>query len=332
MTEFILSLLLIGLACLMVVLRKTYGLVPAYELKRQAQAGDPLAKTLYRVVAYGAPAQLLLWLLELLALSGGIVLIAQVVPDFLLFGCALLAITYVFVWLPRTEVTELDLRWAEWSSGPVVWLVSHLFTALDRPAARIKRRHSAEQHTGLYEREDVLRFLDRQKQQADNRLSETDLTQLVHALTYGHKKVSDVMTPRKKAKIISDNEAIGPITLGELHDSDATFFPVYDAQNPDRIVGTLNLADAVRAKQGGRIGDVMHTEVFYVNEDYTVEQLLHAFLKTKQHGLIVVNTFEEFVGVVTIEDAVRHVVGHDIANDFTQYDDLHAVAQAKHKP
>jgi Mg2+/Co2+ transporter CorC len=56
-------------------------------------------------------------------------------------------------------------------------------------------------------------------------------------------------------------------------------------------------------------------------------QVLHAFLKTKHHQFIVVNSFEEYTGIVTIEDVLEQVIGHKIEDEFDKYDDMRAVAQ-----
>lgn len=329
MTAFIFALLLAAIAVLLMVARKTYVLVPAYELRRQSQAGDSLARTLFKVATYGAASQMLLWLLIILAIAGSIVCVAQVVPDFLQFAYAFIIIAYVLVWLPLSDVTSFGLRCVVWTTPTIAWIASKLFTILEKPANAVHARQTAPLHTGLYQKEDLVDLLERQKLQEDNRFTEQEVNQVLHTLTFAQKKVSQVMTPRKKIKCVSRDEAIGPILMDELHDSGATSFPVYESDSNSNIVGMLHISDVVRAKKGGHVRDVMQADVFYVNDDFTVEQLLHAFTQTKQHVLIVVDNFAEFVGTVTVEAALQAVLGRNIVTDFSQYDDLQAVAQYK---
>jgi magnesium and cobalt transporter len=150
--------------------------------------------------------------------------------------------------------------------------------------------------------------------------------------------VSDVMVPRRGVKLVKASDAVGPIIMDELHDSGHSRFPVYEGDDEDHIVGTLFLRDLVHARKGGAISGLMDGKVYYVHEDYTLEQALHAFLKTKRHLFIVINNFEEFVGIITIEDILEQVIGHKIIDEFDQYEDMRAVAQhqaekehAKHK-
>jgi Mg2+/Co2+ transporter CorC len=48
-----------------------------------------------------------------------------------------------------------------------------------------------------------------------------------------------------------------------------------------------------------------------------------------------VNDFEEYVGILTMEDVLEQIIGKPIVDEFDQYDDLRAVAaktaQVEHK-
>ena len=115
--------------------------------------------------------------------------------------------------------------------------------------------------------------------------------------------------------------------MGELHTSGHSRFPVYEAKK-DNIVGVLYLHDLVATKQSGVVRTVMRRKVTYVHEEFTLYQTLQAFIKTKQHLFVAVNSFEEYVGIITIEDVLERVIGKLIVDEFDTYDDLRAVAAA----
>ena len=58
---------------------------------------------------------------------------------------------------------------------------------------------------------------------------------------------------------------------------------------------------------------------------------MDAFLKTHHHLLVVVNHFEEIVGVLSIEDVLEQIVGQPIVDEFDNYEDLRAVAAKEAK-
>jgi CBS domain containing-hemolysin-like protein len=172
--------------------------------------------------------------------------------------------------------------------------------------------------------------LERQKHQPDNRIEVGELDLIVHALSFGDKQVRDVLVPKRVVQFVNANETVGPVLMGELHKSGHSRFPVFERKH-DNVVGVLYLKELVANHKTGKVSDLMSKQLHYVHEDFTLYQTLQAFLKTKQHLFLVVNSFEELVGIITIEDVLEQIVGHPIVDEFDKYDDLRAVAAAAAK-
>lgn len=330
MLGFILALLLLGIALLALALQRTYTLLSATELKRRARSKDPIAGVLYQAVAYGASLRVFLWAVVVLAASASFVLLSNVAPPVLAFITVAIAIAYGFVWMPAHHATKVGVQVAVWLTPAVTWLLNKLYPLLDRVVAFVQRHRPVTVHTGLYDRDDLLKLIELQKGQADSRLSPETLDLLSHTLAFGDKLVRDVAVPTRAVRQVSADEPVGPVVIRELHDSGFSRFPVYEGQ-PGNIVGTLYLRDLISLKHSGKVRDVMKANVYYVHEDHPLEQVLDAFLKTQHHLFIVVNSFEESVGIITIEDILEQILGAKIVDEFDQYDDVRAVAahQAK---
>lgn len=326
MIEFILAIIFAVLALFGISLRKTYNYVPVKELKRQAQHGDPLAKVLYRAVAYGASLQLFLWLFIGVTAALSMILFTSVAPSWLAFLAIVGLLWYGFAWLPEGHLTSFGARVVMKVTPAIEWLLNYLHPLFDRLIRFVRRHRPVTFHTGLYEREDLLHLLEEQRAQPDSRIPHEELDILLHAVTFGDKVVSDILVPRRIVKMVSENETIGPVLINELHESGHSRFPVYKDKQ-DEVTGTLFLRDLLNVKQGGKVASHMHSKVVYVHEDHSLYQVLHAFLTTKHHLFIVVNSFEEYVGIVTIEDVLEQIIGHKIVDEFDNYDDLRAVAQ-----
>ena len=71
----------------------------------------------------------------------------------------------------------------------------------------------------------------------------------------------------------------------------------------------------------------MRHDVYYINEQQTLDHALQAFIKTKHHLFIVVNEFEDVVGVLSAEDVIEQIIGKPMLDEFDQYDDLREVAK-----
>lgn len=309
----------------LMALQKIYHRIPVKELKRRARTGDKVARTFYSVVAFGPSLDLLLWLCIGLLSSILFVMLAVNLPwPFAILACLIL-VWVGFAWTPLSRVSRYTLRAAEFVTPAIHWILERGQPLLVRLAELGDRYLHLDVHTGLYTNEDIIDLIDKQKVQSDNRIAEQELYIVKHALKFGDKKVVDVMTPKRMVKMVSPDDAIGPILMGELHKSGHSRFPVQDKNG--EISGTLYMRDMLRAKEGGIVKNVVRPDVFYVNETKELAHVLDAFIKTKHHLFMVVNEFEEVVGVITIEDVLEQIIGKHIVDEFDQYEDLRAVAQ-----
>lgn len=324
--SIIITVLLAALALMAISLEKTYGLVPAKELKRRARAGDAFAGILYRAVGYGYSLKVVLW--GLIGITGAafFVVVSRLWPTWVAVCLSLLLIWVGYLWMPHGRVSGFGARMAGWLAPVFAKLLGWIHPLLDKIIRFIQSRRPVRIHTGLYERSDLIELLDTQAVQVDNRIEYAELEIARHALTFGDKTVRDIVTPRRVVKAVDGNDAIGPLLMTELHKSGHSRFPVFDG-GADNIVGTLYLRDLTQSKQTGKISEVMRkNDICYLHEEQPLTEALQAILKTRRHLMIVVNSFEEYVGIVTIEDVLEQIIGKQIVDEFDQYDDLRAVA------
>jgi len=310
------------------VLQRSYQHVPAHELKRLARSGDDVARLLYRPVAYGSKLRFVLGGGGILLLALSLICMVQALG--ILLGILLLALLLTVgavVFVPSDELTHTSLWLAKRSAPGLAWLLERLHPVIDALVRLVRRYRRVSVHTGLYEKSDVSALLVRQRGQPDSRISTSEIDLLLHSLSFGDRLVRDAMVPKRVVNLAAAGDAIGPVLMDELSRSGHSRFPVYD-QKRDNIVGILHLHDLVASKHTGTVATIMRHKLTYVHEDFTLYQTLQAFLKTKQHLFLVVNTFEELVGIITIEDVLEQMIGRHIVDEFDRYDDMRAVAAA----
>ncbi len=303
----LLAALVVGLA-LLVVTYEVIRLVPLVELRRRARA-DRHFHNLYQAASFGPALELVL---ALLISGGGLVL---VIWAYKTAWWLALVVVWAGLLASRLSLPAWSWRLAALVVPPLVWLLS-----LIRPAVRpLERLWPARQpHSRLYEKEDVLELLERQKIQADSRLSEAELKLARGALQFSEKKVSDIMTPKRQLKLVAATDPIGPHLMDELHSSgQLRFLVIKDATKTgkDEIVGTLNLQDLAGRTAGGKVRQVMHRPVERLKETADLRQALSKFLKTGQHLLIVINNFEELVGALAIEQVLDQIFGEPLSDE-----------------
>jgi len=313
------------------VLQRFFSSIPAWELKRLAGKGDQLAKTLYRVAAFGRSLRLLLWSIGVLSLAGGYVLIAGKTPPIVGFAILALLLVTAFIVVPSIRLTQRGARIAAAFSPALGWVLLRTHTVLEKIGNTLNTYRRFEAHTGVYEKEDLLSLLAQQKNQPDSRLHVHDLELAEQVLQFGDAHVSDVLQPRKEAHLVNADDTIGPILLDSLHQQHQQSFLVYKGERED-IVGSLTMADAVKAKHGGRVFDLVRNDLIYVHEDFSLPQALQALRQSNQPVAVVINAFEEFVGVVTLDAILQQLLGESANEEALPYANRSAVAAYKPQP
>ena len=328
MVMFLAAAVLLALALTALVLEKTYFYLPLKELKRQAAQRDPVARMLYRAAAYDADLKVFLWLVVGTSAAGGFVLFARLAPAVLGFVAITLVLLLAFIWLPRSRLTAPGAQIAIWCTPAVVGAMRALHPVL-RYVSVLELRHVPGAHTGIYEREDLQEFLEQQQAQADNRISEHDLSLMRRALAFGDHRVHEAMTPQDQVVMVPADEQISLVLLDELHKSGHSHFPVYAAGKAD-LVGTLALGMVADVKREGTVRDFYDRRLAYVHENDRLEQALLALYETGQHILIVVDGTGDWVGILTLGDILNRLFGVIRAGDPGRHEDRGAVAM-RHK-
>ncbi|MDO8591577.1 MAG: CBS domain-containing protein [bacterium] len=320
-----LLLAIIFLKCLL--LYKTTRALPLAELRRRARVShSKRTQALYKLLAFQTSFKIVILVLG--GISGAIIFVAAANVGVWLCTLLLLAVTWL-VLDDQFVVKPGGWLWAvsSYVAQVVLPIVNFLQPLLGRISAIIGHPKI---HSGIYEREDLLELLDRQKNQIDNRLSNRDLKAARGALTFGDKMVGSVMTPRKAVVWVSADDSIGPKLMDNLHKTGYVRFPIITGNskpsNPE-AVGTLYLADLLKnLEKSGTVRDIMKRDAHFINESHNLEQALDGFLKSGQHLLVVVNNFEEVVGMLTLEDVLGQILGEKISDEFDRYHDKRAVA------
>lgn len=313
------------LAFISAALRPVYSAIPLKELKRRAAHGDHVAHVLFQVSHHGLTADALLSGTSLFTSAIAALIIAGLVGPVLAFILVLVELWIVFFMLPSKES-----KWAKKIAIPLSPYLARVLIKI-RPItnriARIVRKHRpVTVKTGVFTKQDILQLFEDQKIAVNNQVDISEIDVAMHALTFGDKKVHEVMTPKRMVHFVEAEEPIGPVLLSELHDSGFSRFPVRK-EDDNNIVGTLYLRDLVQRKNGGIVSNAMSSKVYYVNDQESLEHVLHAFLTTKHHIFVVVNEFEDVLGIITIEDVLEQILGKKIVDEFDRYNDLREVAK-----
>lgn len=323
MSNIILAVVFLVLSLGGLVVRKTYFRLTARELKRRAERHDASARTLYRAVAYGNSLRGLLWLYIGLTAAAGVVLLARDTQIWISLLIIAPLLWIAFSLIPSTRTTRFGTWLTVLVTPGIAWLLNYLHPLLSRSADVVERR-KAPAHTRIYEREDLIKLLERQQKQEDNQLTQEEVDIAMRALTFNDYRVADVMAPRTKIKTVLASDTVGPILINDIHESGQKQALVREkAKGP--FVGFLPF-NHLGIDSKGKVRDLMQPTVYYVHENDGLGEALHAFFVTNNPLFVVVNSAEEYVGVIGVEAVLRQLVGHIPGDSFDQFADPAAVA------
>ena len=180
----------------------------------------------------------------------------------------------------------------------------------------------------LHSKEELVHLID----DSQEVLSKDEKDLLTSALGFKQKPVKDVMTPKSAVQTIDKKELLGPLVLDDLHKAGHSRIPVIH-RDIDHVVGILYVQDllTIDSKKSVTVEKAMESRVFYINQDQTLEHALAAFLRTHHHLFIVVNEFQETVGILSLEDAIEALIGRKINDEFDTHEDLREVATRNQK-
>ena len=306
MIASIIGLVLAAIGLTALALQRFYSGIPAKELKRLAARGDTLASSLYRAVAYGGSLRLFLWMVVSSGITGGVLLLAQNLPAWAAFLAVAGVLVMGFVVLQSAQLTVRTAGFAAAIAPVLGTTLGRIEPVLGRITHHVHKRRTFVAHSGLYEKEDLSDLLDQQKNQSDNRISHEELELARRALYFDDTQAADAMVACPNIKTLKASDAIGPILLEELYKSGQRSFVVYDAEG-EQIVGIVQLQEALNAKQGGKISGIMNKDLAYAHEDFSLRQVMDVCLKTGQPLVLVINAFEELVGVISLESLIHEL-------------------------
>jgi CBS domain containing-hemolysin-like protein len=298
-----------------------------YQLKRKAQLGDEKAKTVYPI--HGLGYQLLVTLLLVNVAANAT--LAIILHD-KLGGLFAILFSTVFILFFGEILPMLYLRKHVIAivavGAPLLRRLVSITAPVVRPVARTLDKMIGQEAQLFYSKEELLRMFDAQKLAKESDVAADELRMIRSMLRFGDKKIRDCMTPRRMVTVVAQDDEVGAGLMDELYKSGHSRFPVISEPKEFTFVGTLYLRDLVGQKSMKKVASVMSQDVRYVHEEESLDHALRAFLRTHHHLFVVVNNFEEFVGVLSIEDVLEEIIGKEIVDEFDAHHDLRAVAQS----
>lgn len=206
-----------------------------------------------------------------------------------------------------------------WSVWPVVWLARRSMALLTGPEA------------SLGPSEDEVLITSRMA--ADHgRMRREEHRWVRNALRLDSVTVGELRTPRPVVELLAADLPLSELR-GRVESLVHSRIPVTETGQPDGIVGQVYRREIFDRllRDGdtpGHVRDLVHP-IRFVPESMPAHELLEYFIHERAHMAAVADEFGGFEGVVTLEDVLECLLGHEIVDEHDQIADLRGYARER---
>ena len=143
-------------------------------------------------------------------------------------------------------------------------------------------------------------------------------------------KIEEILTPRTVVFALDGNRTISDIVKNEPSIFKFSRVPVFDG-DIEKITGMVMTKkifeqaltdDSVVLKK-------IQKDIYKINENIPVSMALDLFIKKKEHMFLVLDSYDQTEGIVTLEDCVETILGVEIVDESDSDADMREVAKRK---
>ncbi len=161
-------------------------------------------------------------------------------------------------------------------------------------------------------------------------LSSTEIEVVENLFDLQNKSIRKIMTPRTVVYWLAPEMTIEQI-LQEKNHLPFSRIPLYN-KHENTVHGFIMRRDVMNKVVEGKANlelksFALQPEIVF--ENMSVYKVLNQFITTKVHFAVVLNEHGDYVGIVTLEDAIETLIGQEIVDEFDSIDDMHKLIKPK---
>jgi metal transporter CNNM len=286
----------------------------AADLKRKAQLGDERAKKLlpFRSNSH-------LSLASILFTNVGVISATSLLLGQFMVGLAAGVISTITIVifgeiLPQSYFARNALNWSA-ALAPVLRVMIILTYPIAKPLQLLLDKLVGDQLPGLHTR-DELGLLIAEHNNSKSELDGDEIEIIKGALQLSQKQVADIMTPIENVTSVQLQDVIGGELIDELKHSGHSRIPIFN-KSKTACHGILLLKDMVDIdfdQQPTRVSDMQIRVTRTIGSRTALDTLFRNFISARAH-LMPVTSSRKIIGIVTIEDLIEEILGHEIIDE-----------------
>ncbi len=169
---------------------------------------------------------------------------------------------------------------------------------------------------GLHSRRELGLMINEHLGHLESELDDDEIEIIKGALLLSEKQVSDIMTPIKSVYWLSPDTLIDGDKIDEIKASNRSRIPIFN-NDFTKCYGILLMKDLVDINFDGhnqRVDELHLHPTKLVGARTALDTMFRRFIAARTH-LIPVEKNDHIVGIITIEDLIEEIIGHEIIDE-----------------
>jgi CBS domain containing-hemolysin-like protein len=141
-------------------------------------------------------------------------------------------------------------------------------------------------------------------------------------------RVGDILTPRSVVFALEGSMSINEVVQTQSDIFKFSRIPVYEgsAENVTGIVLTKKIFEQMLQDSNTPL-HAIQKDIFHINEKVPVSKALDLFIAKKEHMFLVMDSYDQVEGIVTLEDCIETVLGVEIVDESDTTIDMRELAK-----
>jgi len=143
-------------------------------------------------------------------------------------------------------------------------------------------------------------------------------------------KVAEILTPRSVVFALSEDMKISEVISTQEAIFKFSRIPVYKESIEDvtGLVLTKKIFEQALRDDTVTLASIKK-EIFHINEKVPVAKALDLFISKKDHMFLVMDSYDQTEGILTLEDCVETILGMEIVDESDTIDDMRELAKLR---
>jgi metal transporter CNNM len=285
------------------------------DLKRRAKLGDTQAE---RVLPLRQDSHLTLasiLLVNVAAVSISSVLLEQYVGGIIAVIVTTLLMVIFGEIIPQVWFVRYALTFCSFFS-PLMKLMIFMTYPISRPIQYMLDKMLGHETPYLHSRDELGLLVGEHLGLKKSELDEDEVEIIQGALQLSEKRVREILTPIKKVFSLLPNEKIDNITIDKIKRHNRSRIPVINASYT-KCYGVLLMKDLVDIDFDTQ-SFLPHELMLYTTKNVgsmtALDTMFRHFISARSH-LMPVTEDGKIIGIVTIEDLIEEIIGHEILDE-----------------